>query len=246
MILRMNREQMDELLLLCSENPLNVRKLYEGALILVWDFLSEMCPEWFDEKEPDGLERKEEILSQEYQDELKGGGPVDFQVLASRQVDKALKEADHTLKKELREMPGWYLSEKERKLRLKKRRLSTIFSEVQGQMILLRKRVNAEDYIYKIDETKIEINISDNLAVKLDYSLKRVLDHLSDDYGYQELSEVEDAEELRMVDEIDREWMDAVKNRDLLASEETEFETFCDRLFRKMNQYYKRTYHSGE
>lgn len=246
MILRMTREQMDELLELCSENPLNTKNLYEGALILVWDFLSEMCPEWFEEKERnlfgkeiENLERKEEILSKEYEQETALGGPVDFQVLSGRQVDKALKQVSDSFKKEIREVPGWYLDASNRQKRITKRRLSTIISEMAGQMELIRKRITETGGLYKMGNTSLELYVSENISVTLHYSLLRVLDHLSDDYGYAELTEENDEKLMCMLRSLNDSWMQEVRYNKILDFPVSQFKERCETLLRELNQYYK-------
>ena len=115
MILRLNYEQMNDLLSLCGENTLYARNIYEGALLTVWKFLSEMRPEWFEEKESDlydddleNLEQKEKIFNRDYKVEVKLGGPIDFCVLASQQVERALTGlSEKEFKKILKEKQLW-------------------------------------------------------------------------------------------------------------------------------------------
>ena len=247
MILRLTYDQMNELLELCGENSLYARNIYEGALLSVWKFLSEMCPEWFEEKgsfffadELENIEQKEKIYIRDYKNEHKYGGPLDFCVLASRQVEKALQGLpEKDFKKVLKEKPSWYLNKEERKLRLDERRLSTIFYEMLARIQMIRNRVNEAQRSYTVSEQTIEVWVSKEVSIQIDYSLMRVLDKLEEDYGYHEIKEDEEAEILRMMQQLDAEWKSAVRNKNVLGEKSQEFIQFKDTLYRKMGELYK-------
>lgn len=249
MDLRMNYWQMNTLLDVCGEHPLYSRNIYEGALLTVWKFLSEMCPEWFEEKESDlyvtDLKRmqKTEAMFWENDGEYKGvkdlGGPIDFMVLASQQVEKALaKLPPKMFITELKEKPSWYLDEEERKIRMEKRRLSAIISEMLIQMQAIRNKVYMKERAYVVDEEMLEIWASKDVSMKLRYSLENVANGLQDDYGYKELDEERDAEILHMIHSINGEWMDMVKNHGILNVKGPVFREFKDDLFKKMRSFY--------
>jgi len=246
MSLRMNCEQMNELLSLCGENPLYSRNIYEGALLTVWKFLSEVRPEWFEEKKSNlyvadlkRMQQKELMFAGEYEKEEKFGGPVDFCVLASIQVEKALNGLSKDIfSKELKERPSWYLNEKERKIRLEKRRLSTIISEMIGMMQTIRNRVHEEKRLFTINEEILEIWASKDVSIKIRYSLKNVIDWLHEDYGYKRIEEEIDTEIISMIDRINAEWMDAVRNKGILEADDDTFEGFKKELFKRMKNFY--------
>ncbi len=246
MILRLSYEQMNELLRLCGENTLYVRNIYEGALLSVWKFLSEMRPWWFEEKNSflfaddlENLEQKEEIFVRDYEAEDDMGGPIDFCVLANQQVERALKGLpEKEFKKILKEKPSWYLNCKEQQLRIEQKRLSTIFYEMMARIQLVRNRVIEQKCSYNVDEKVVEVWVSSGISIQIEYSLMNVIYNLKEDYGYEEIDPVKDKEILLMMNEINTEWMAAVKNEDLLGADSDTFTKFKDKILRKMeNQY---------
>lgn len=246
MILRLNYEQMNELLELCEENTLYARNVYEGALINVWKFLSEMRPEWFEEKNSflfandlENLEQKEKIFVRDYEAEDEKGGPIDFCVLASQQVEKALEGLqEKEFKKILKERPSWYLNRKEQKLRIEQKRLSTIFFEMMARLQMIRNRVIENQRSYVVDDKNVEIWVSPEVFIQIDYSLMSVTDKLEEDYGYESIEEDVDVEIKGMMKDINAEWMLAVKNDNLLGANTDIFTKFKEQMYKKMEELY--------
>lgn len=246
MILRLSFEQMNELLRLCGENSLYARNIYEGALLGVWKFLSEMSPWWFEEKNSklfdedlEKMEHKKEIFARDYKVEDDMGGPIDFCVLANQQVERALKELpEKEFRKILKEKPSWYLSEKEQKVRLEQKRLSTIFYEMLARMQLIRNRIVEQQRSYAVDDQIVEIWISSDVSIQIEYSLMNVIYMLGEDYDYEDVDAVKDAEILQMMSEIDTEWMAAVRCENLLGADADTFTQFKDKMLDKMEKLY--------
>lgn len=231
MLLRMTREQADGLLLKCGGNSISARELYEGALLMVWSFLSEMCPGWFgaggahstqaDEKR---FAQFEELIEREYEAELYTGGPIDFQVMFSRQVDKALSPLPKGLKMQLREVPGWYLSADERSFRMEKRRYSAILSECAEQMCLAWQSAEEKG------------------AEALRWSLKGAVSDMLEDCGFDTLDEGRDAELLAKLDSIEAAWLAALREGAELALPGDAVEQFCLKTLAELDEYYINKY----
>lgn len=231
MLLRMTRAQADELLERCGEEPISARNLYEGALLMVWSFLSEVCPVWFGVSEksaaPSGegaFERFEEFISREYEAELDIGGPVDFQVMFSRQLDKALAPLPKAMEGLLREVPGWYLSPEKRALRMEKRRFSTIVSECAAQMCGVWSRAEERG------------------AGNIDWSLSEAVNLRLQDSGFEELDAEREQKLLTQLDVIEALWLAAVAEGAPLKVDRDSVEQYCLKTLAELDGYYLKKY----
>lgn len=231
MLLRMTREQTDELLRKCGEDPISARDLYEGALLMVWSFLSEMCPGWFNaggEKAAAFDEKRfgqlEEFINDEYEAEVYTGGPIDFQVLFSRQLDKALSPLPKGLKTQLREVPGWYLSPDDRKQRMVKRRFSAILSECAEQLCGIWRRAEEKG------------------AEKIKWSLREAVDDMLEDDGYEALDKTKDHVLLTKLDCIEAQWLAALREGAELELPKDAVEQFCLKTLAELDDYYINKY----
>ena len=231
MLLRMTREQADTLLEKCGEDPISARNIYEGALLMVWSFLSEMCPDWFgvggqssvspDEKR---FARFEEFIEKEYAPELYTGGPIDFQVCFSRQAEKALSPLPKALKSRLREVPGWFLAEEERAKRMEKRRLSAILSECSEQMCGIWGRAESGG------------------AESIRWSLIEAVDAMLADCGYETLDRAKDRAIISKLEAIEKKWLASLREGAELKLPSDAVEQFCLKTLAELDCYYIEAY----
>lgn len=231
MLLRMTREQADELLRKCGEAPISARNLYEGALLMVWSFLSELCPGWFgtdvtqnDEAYDKRYALFESFIEHEYEAELYTGGPIDFQVLFSRQISKALSPLPRSLRPQLREVPGWYLSEESRRLRMEKRRLSAMLSECADQMC------------------GIWFRLSEKGAKSPRWSLAEAVDTMLEDSGYDMLDRTKDRAVLASLASIETKWLLSLREGAELGLPKDAVEQYCLKTLAELDEYYIEKY----
>lgn len=226
MTLRMTIGQMNELLKACGVDQLSARNLYEGALILVWSSLSKAYPEWFgmekqvlDSVDISGDEEMEKLLLKEYKKEIEETGFQDFQVIFSRQVTKAFQELPRGLRKQIREVPKWYLSEGEQAKQLEKRRMALILLELENVM-------------RDIWECGIRTDIS---------FISTVNTMLVED-GYLCIDGIEEKELITYINEAEATWRKEVLSGNLEGMTKETFHRLCKQVLSKLENYYFNRY----
>jgi len=200
MMLCMTRTQADQLLQLCGKAPISARNLYEGALLLAWSFLDDAVDEAFE-----------------------AGGSQDMQVLLSQRVEKCLAGLSKGMKKQLREVPGWYLPENARNTRMEKRRLSFILSELTTKM--------SEIW---------EESTQENRRIKR-CSLKALVDVELEDAGYRPLDKEEDFFLLEQLQRIETLWL-VETQKPGKPEKKASRDQMCLKLVGTLDRYYLEIY----